>query len=395
VTFPVSLPSARVITATATDPSGNTSEFSAADPTGAAGSVQFSVSSLKVIEDLALLNVTVLRTGGNAGALTVDYATADGTAVAGQDYTTTSGTLSFGNGETSKSFTIPILDDATTEQDETFTVLLRNASAIESLGTPNTLVVTVQDHNTVPSFSFSTGAGVLEGNSGTTDLLMTLNLSAATGRSVSVDYATSNFSAFGGTACGAAGVDYESKSGTASFGPGITTVTFPVKICGDTNAETNETFRVNLSNPVNGTIVSTFGIGTIFNDDLLQLLFDESGPDAIQAAALESRRLTRDPFPVISPLEWPGAPDGNTRVILFAGNLQLNPGELPSAVLVRVIGSNGQFIDVPADDVRSLPDTNFTQVVFRLPNGLVPGVCTVIIRAHGQFSNSGTMRIVP
>ena len=153
-----------MITATATDPSGNTSEFSAADPTDAAGSLQFSVSSLKVIEDLGLLNVTVLRTGGNAGALTVDYATADGTAVASQDYTTTSGTLSFGNGETSKSFTIPILDDATTEPDETFTVLL-HASAIESLGTPNTTVVRSGSQYR-SSFSFSTGAAVLEGNSG-------------------------------------------------------------------------------------------------------------------------------------------------------------------------------------------------------------------------------------
>jgi hypothetical protein len=46
-TFPDSLPSGRVITATATDPVGNTSQFSATDSSAAYGSLQFSVSSLK------------------------------------------------------------------------------------------------------------------------------------------------------------------------------------------------------------------------------------------------------------------------------------------------------------------------------------------------------------
>src|SRR5262249_36557787 len=67
VTFPVGLPASRVITATATDPNGNTSEFSAADSASASGSVQFSVSSIAVIEDVGSLAVTVLRTGGGLG----------------------------------------------------------------------------------------------------------------------------------------------------------------------------------------------------------------------------------------------------------------------------------------------------------------------------------------
>lgn len=66
VTFPAGLPSGRVITATATDPNGNTSEFSAADPTSAVGSVQFSVSAIQAIEDVGALTVTVLRSGGTA-----------------------------------------------------------------------------------------------------------------------------------------------------------------------------------------------------------------------------------------------------------------------------------------------------------------------------------------
>jgi len=211
ITLPVASGAGRIVTATATDPNGNTSEFSAGDATGATGSVQFSVGSIQVIEDVGLANVTVLRTGGSTGTLTVDFATTDGTAIAGQDYTATSGTLTFNGGETSKTFQIPITDDAPTEPDETFTVTLRNTPSLDMLGAPSTLVVTVQDRTTVPAL-FLPNAFVTEGGPGTTtDMLFTLNLTAATGRTVSVNFSTSNSTAFGGASCSTRGVDYETS----------------------------------------------------------------------------------------------------------------------------------------------------------------------------------------
>jgi hypothetical protein len=394
VTFPAGLPAGRVITATATDPNGNTSEFSAADSTSAAGSVQFSVGSISVIEDIGILTVTVLRTGGAAGNLSVEYSTVDGSAVAGQDYTSTSGTLTFTGVETSKTIQIPIADDATTEPDETFTVELRNASSLESLGAPSTLTVTVQDRSTTPTLSI-TDATVVEGNTGSTTALFTINLSAATGRPVSGNYATSNFSAFGGLSCMDQGVDYESTFGAFSFQPGSTTFTIPVKICGDTNAEANEIFRVLLSNPSGAALLDSLGVGTIVNDDVLGLILEESGPNPNQAAALDAVLAIRDPFRVVGAPEWyPTVGDRNTRVMLFAQNLQLNPGELPSAVIVRLTNNN-QIFEVPAEDVRQLRDSEFTQVVFRLPNNLPSGTWTVFIRAHTRVSNTGTIRIAP
>jgi hypothetical protein len=122
-------------------------------------------------------------------------------AIAGQDYTSVSGTLNFSVGETSKTFQIPILDDATTEPAETFTVGLRNNMSPESVGAPSTVFVTVNDRSTIPVLTI-TGVSVVEGNPGTvTDAVFTINLSAATGRSVTGNYATSNFSAFGGVSC--------------------------------------------------------------------------------------------------------------------------------------------------------------------------------------------------
>jgi photosystem II stability/assembly factor-like uncharacterized protein len=394
VTFPTSLPTGRVITATATDPNGNTSEFSAADSTVAAGSVQFSVSSIQIIEDIGAITVSVVRTGGVVGNLTVDYSTADGTAIAGQDYTSASGTLTFTGAETSKTIQIPISDDATTETDEIFTVTLRNPSSLESLGSPSILSVTVHDRTTTPLVSI-TSASVVEGNAGsTTEALLTLNLSAATGRSVSGNYATANFSAFGGSTCNNLGVDYEATSGMFSFSPGATRLTIPVTICGDTNAEAIEIFGVVLSNLAGATLLN-HGTGTILNDDVLELILEESGPVPNQAVALDSILALRDPFRVVGIPDWfPTGNDRNTRVTLFARNLQLNPGEMSSAVFVRFT-TNNQIFEVPAEDVRPIPNSEFTQVVVRLPNNLTAGTCTVFIRAHTQVSNTGVIRIAP
>jgi len=395
VTFPVGLAAGRVITATAIDPNGNTSEFSAADPSSAFGSVQFSVSSVVVIEDIGSLTVTVLRTGGSLGSMNVDYATADGTAHAGQDYTAASGTLTFNAGETSKIIQIPIADDATTEPDENFTVVLSNASTLEALGGPSTLLVTLLDHSTTP-FVFINDIAVVEGNTGTTEAVFKINMSAATGRAVSGNYATANISAFGGSKCSDQGVDYQTSSGTFSFQPGATTFTVPVTICGDLSAEANETLRVNLSGLSGAQFFDSVGVGTIVDEDVLELILEDSGPSPTQAAALDSYFAVRDPFRVFGLPEWfVGAPDQNTRVTFFARGLQLNPGELPSAVIVRIVASNSQVFDVPAEDVRSIPGTDLSQIVIRLPNNLVSGTCTVSIRAHTRVSNTGTIRIVP
>lgn len=396
VTFPATLPAGRVITATATSANGNTSEFSAADPTGATGSIQFTVSALAVIEDLPLMTVTVERVGGSNGSVSVEFATADGTAIAGQDYTATTGTLNFASGETSKSFTVPILDDANTEPDETFTVLLKNPSSLEALGTPNKMTVTLQDKSTVPSLFILLNSAVLEGDPGTTaNTRFDIQLSAATGRTVSVNFATANINAFGGAACGTPGVDYESKSGTVTF-QGTTLISVPVRVCGDSSAEANEQFSFTLSNPVNATILQGSALGAIINDDVIQLLLEESGPGVNQAAAMDSLLFVRDPFSIVTvPDAFANGTDKNTRVALFVRNLELNPGETSSAVVVRIIGSNNQIIDVPAEDFRAVPGFDFRQVTFRLPNALPAGTATVIVRAHGRASNLATIRIAP
>ncbi len=395
VTFPMPLGTGRVVTATATDPNGNTSEFSAGDVTRAAGNLQFSVGSIQIIEDLGVLNLTVLRKGGSTGSLTVDFATIDGEATAGQDYTATSGTLTFNAGETSKNIQIPILDDAVTESFEIFRVALRNPSNVEALGVPNILTVTLLDRSAVPIISRQGVTSVVEGHTGTTtEAVFTYTLSAATGRLVTANYATANLTAFGSTSCSNSGTDYETVSGTISFQPGNTSVSVPVKVCGDTSAEANELFRLTLSNPSNAILFGQ-SLGTIVDDDELELLLEESEKLVGQAAALDALLLLRDPFRVVGIPEWfPTGSDRNTRVMFFVRGLQLNPGESASAVIVRLTVNN-QVFDVPAEDVRSVPNVDFTQLVIRLPDDLPDAIYTVTVRAHSRTSNAGKITIGP
>jgi hypothetical protein len=111
-------------------------------------------------------------------------------------------------------------------------------------------------------------------------------------------------------------------------------------------------------------------------------------------AALDSVLFLRDPFPVVNAANlMDEGLDQNTRVIIFLTNLQLAQGEPPSAVVIALTGSNGQSYDVAAEDVRSVPFFNFTQVRFRLPDNLSPGLCAIKVKAHAQVTATGIIRI--
>jgi len=125
-----------------------------------------------------------------------------------------------------------------------------------------------------------------------------------------------------------------------------------------------------------------------------QLILDGSGPGAQQAAALDATLFLRDPFPVVNTHNLLNqGPDKNTRVVLLVTNLQLVQGETASSVIVNLTGSNNEVYNLPAEDVRPVISSNFTQVVFRLPDALAPGTCTIKVKARGQESNPGTIRI--
>jgi hypothetical protein len=321
-----------------------------------------------------------------AQSVSFTFATANGTATAGSDYTATSGgPVTFAPGEVEKPVVVLVNGDTVDEGQETFFLDISNVqNATVSSSRGNGFIVD-DDGPTISVNDIS----VTEGNSGTKLATFTLTLSGPSVEPIAITVATTP-----GTAT--ASSDYNSIDNfVVTFQPGTVTRTFDVGIIGDTSLESNETFFVNLSIPFGTTIADGQGVGTILDDDIL-LMLEESGPVAGQAAAFESMLLTRDPFRVETINNWFTLPAGqNTLVMIFAQNLRLNQGETAANVIVNLVDANNQTFDVPAADVRAVPNVDLTQVVFRLPDALAPGTCKVAIKVHGQTSNMGTIRITP
>ncbi|MBU3750008.1 MAG: hypothetical protein FGM52_06070, partial [Mycobacterium sp.] len=194
-------------------------------------------------------------------SVTVAYATANGTATAGQDYTAAAGTLTFAPGVTSQQVAVKITGDATVEPDETFTVTLSNPVGARLATVTATGTIRNDDATpaTPPTVSIANSA-VVEGNSGTIPMAFTVSLSKASDKTVTVGYGTSN-----GTAT--AGQDYTAAAGTLTFAPGATTQSLAVAVVGDTAVEPTETFTVTLANPVGASLGTATATGTITNDD--------------------------------------------------------------------------------------------------------------------------------
>jgi glucose/arabinose dehydrogenase len=205
----------------------------------------------------ALFTVTLSAPPG-ATPVTVNYATSDGTALAGQDYTTASGTLSFSGTTVTQTISVPILGDTTVEPDEAFTVTLSGPVGATLADGSATGTLTNDDAAPLPTLSIA-DVSVTEPTSNTA-VTFTVTLSAPSAQTVSVAWATANLTA-------TAGQDYTAASGTLTFTPGVVTRTLSVTIRSDSRDELLEQFAVNLSAPVNATIADGQAIGSIVDDD--------------------------------------------------------------------------------------------------------------------------------
>ena len=133
-----------------------------AAPAGIAGTLQFSAPTYTVSESGGTATIAVTRAGGATGAVSVHYATADGTAIQPGDYTSASGTLSWANGDTTpKTFTVTINNDAIVEGNETVLLALDSPAGGATLGTQATATLTIIDDDApanTPVATISTGS---------------------------------------------------------------------------------------------------------------------------------------------------------------------------------------------------------------------------------------------
>jgi hypothetical protein len=114
-------------------------------PTPGPAHVQFEFDTYIAPEDCNSLDVTVIRTGDTSGALTVDYATSDGTAKQKGDYEINLGTLAFAPGDTRKTITLLISEDAFNEGDENFSVNLFNLVGAATLDQASRATIVIAD----------------------------------------------------------------------------------------------------------------------------------------------------------------------------------------------------------------------------------------------------------
>jgi len=110
------------------------------------GTFEFSSSTYSVGENGGSVNITINRTGGSVGEVTLEWRTMGVTAAYDQDYGSFLWTpLTFADGETSKILPITITQDSVVEGDETFSILLQNPTSGATLGGRTTSVVTILD----------------------------------------------------------------------------------------------------------------------------------------------------------------------------------------------------------------------------------------------------------
>ena len=198
---------------------------------------------------------TVSRPDGG-GTSSVRYATAYGFNTSARDMEAQSGAVTFAPGETAKSVTIYVQGDQNFETDNVFYVNLSdatNATIADGQG-----VGTILNDDAPPTLNIN-NVTRNEGDGGKTAFTFTVTRSSGTG-TASVRYAT----AYG---FNASKEDFAAQSGTVSFAAGQTSRTVTVYVNGDTKRETDNTFFVNLTNPVNAVIGDGQGLGTIRNDD--------------------------------------------------------------------------------------------------------------------------------
>ena len=235
--------------------------------------MQFAQSAYTVDEGGGDAVITLVRTGGSNGTVSVDFSTSDGSAKAGLDYTATNGTVTFIAGVFTNTFTIPILESSPLETNQTVTLTLSNPQG-GALGSPKNAVLTIVATGP-PVVQFGAANYHVHEHVGRATITV-LRFGDSSG-AASVDYATSD-----GTAKN--GIDYLGTSGTLVFPSGAESVSFSFQFVEFRDFQSNKTVIATLSNPGGtGTSLGTqvTAVVTIVNDRPQTIAFTSGAGDSV------------------------------------------------------------------------------------------------------------------
>lgn len=214
-----------------------------------------SVADASVVETDGTATVGLSLSSPAAAAVTVAFATAGGSATAGADYTPAAGVVTFAPGTTSATVAVALAGDALDEDTETFAVGVTSSDVLVADGAAE---VRILDDDPAPALA-ADACTTAEGDSGTSPCVLTVRLSAASGRTVAVGFGTSGVTA-------TAPADFTARSGTLVFDPGDTQRDVTVAVAGDVLHEGDETFRLAFDAVQNATAPAGV-VGTIVDDD--------------------------------------------------------------------------------------------------------------------------------
>jgi hypothetical protein len=191
--------------------------------------------------------------------VTVSYATANGTALAPADYSPAGpATVTFEPGQTVRTIQVPVVGDRRDEPAETFVVEL--SDPVGTVLADDRAIGTIKDDDLPPTMSVN-DVTVTEGDTGTVTATFTVSLSARSGRTITVQYATANSTA-------TAPADYTALNPTTLTLPaGQLTATVRVAVRGDLVDEADEDFFLRLTAPTHATLADAEGVGRITDDD--------------------------------------------------------------------------------------------------------------------------------
>ena len=226
------------------------------------GALSFSAGTYSVTESGVTATITVQRTGGSDGLVSVGFATTGGSAINGVDYIPRAGIVVFAPGETSQTFTVPIIDDLLADGNKTVNLTLSNPTGGAVLGVPSIAVLTIVDDEVSHPGALSFSAGTYSVTESGATATITVQRTGGSEGLVTADFGTADGSAIGG-------LDYLPQSGTLVFAPGETSRTFTIPIVDDLLIDGKKTVNLSLSNPTGGVTLGapTAAVLTIVDND--------------------------------------------------------------------------------------------------------------------------------
>jgi len=258
-----------ILTATAAGYTDGTVTLSVTDNEGSGPAltpsiIRFSTKAYKALENNGIAKITVTRAGNNVGEITVDYATSDDTAQAGQDYQAASGTLLWRAGEQGeKTFSVEIVDNAILDGDKRLKLSLGNLiGANASLAVDTATLMIIDDERPQPGTAQFANTTVEVSESAQT-VTLTVNRVGGSDGELVVNYATT-----AGTAT--AGRDYVQTRGKLTWISGDSTEkTVTVAITDDTEIEGHELFTVSLFDETSSESLDTTATVFISDNDIV------------------------------------------------------------------------------------------------------------------------------